>query len=178
MATDRVSQTRDYGFSAWGFQTRGWGRRPSDALTHTQTEGMDPFPSRPGPRPLAGPLALCGHIEHRGEGGFLRPPPAPQPYGGGWRRGGRPPPAPSSPGGGAPVRAGRAGRTRARGRGRAEGGPRAGPKPHPRGRGLAPGSVRKRKSAARGGAGARRAGAGPRRAPRGPPWPRTSWPAS
>lgn len=171
MATDRVSQTQDYDFSAWGFQRRGWGRRPSDALTHTKTEGMDPLPSRPGPRPLARPLPLSGHSEQGEGGGFLRAPPPLRP---GTAAGCAPATRALEPRGRAPVRAGRAGRARGRG----AGGPGAGPKPHPRGRSLAPGSVRKRKSAARGGAGARRAGAGPRRAPRGPPWPRTSWPAS
>ena len=39
--------TRDYDLTAWGFQRRGWGRRPSEPQTHAQTAGKDPrLPSR------------------------------------------------------------------------------------------------------------------------------------
>lgn len=52
MATDRVPQTPDYLFTAWGFQRRGWGRLPRGPLTRHQTAREDPLFL---PAPVPGP---------------------------------------------------------------------------------------------------------------------------
>lgn len=171
MATDRVSRRTGLRLHRAGIPEKGLGAAPLGAPDpHLNCRTPSSFP--PQPRPPARPLALGGPSEDGGGGGgFLRGPPS--------LTGGRDGGGPRAPGTLEPPRS-RPSPRRLRRTGSGGGSGRAwlGSKSHLRGRCLAPGSVRKRKSAARGGAGARLAGAGPRRAPRGPPWPRTSWPAS
>lgn len=171
MATDKVSRQHEITTSRRGDSREGvGGGAPLSPRPTPKLQGRTPHFL---PASIAGPLPLSWHSEdgERGMGfhGF------PQPDAGG--RGtvaGPALPAHLSRCDRAGAGAGCAGQ----GSGAGAGGPREGRKSHLQGRCLAVGSVRKRKSAARGGAGARRADAGPRRAPRGPPWPRTSWPAS